>query len=199
MIEAVYNFDLAVFRALDAVRTPALDRVMSVITHAGDAGIIWIVLSALLLIFRRTRPCGVALAFSLVACLLLNNLLLKNLVARPRPFVSYDIEALIAHPSGASFPSGHTASSFAGALALALTLARRYPLGAGLGRVPAAAATAGAYLLAATIAFSRIWLRVHYCTDVLAGVLTGSLCALIGVAAAAALMRRLCRPREKDL
>lgn len=174
-------FDLSVFETMNGAHTQFLDGLFGVITHLGDAGLLWIILAAALLLFRKTRPCGIALAVSLAVCLIFNNLLLKNLVARPRPYVKYDIVALVLRPSGTSFPSGHTASSFAAAFTLALTLWRPSPLGAGLSRKAAAPLASAVYLLAALIAFSRVWLRVHYCTDVLAGMLSGTLCAAAGV------------------
>ncbi len=203
IIDAIYSLDLSVVDALDRLHTPALNAFMRAVTHAGDGGLIWIVLAAALLIFRRTRGCGAALAFSLVFCLLLNNLVLKTLVDRARPFIRFAIEPLIDPPGGASFPSGHTASSFACAFALAFTLRRSQPFGAGAGMRTALLVSAGAFLLAGIIALSRVWLHVHYLTDVLAGAASGAVCAALGTVLAMAMVRRFaCRgktPPEKGL
>ena len=143
------------------MRTPWLTAVLTRITHLGDAGVVWILLSAALLIFVKTRRSGICASVSLAAVYVVNDLVLKNIFERLRPFEASDaVTALIAHPGGASFPSGHTASAFAVAAALVLSHAPRYV------SVPAS-------VLALLIAFSRVYLGVHYPTDVIAGAAVG--------------------------
>ena len=137
------------------------------ITHLGDAGAIWIALTIVLLVLPRTRRTGFALALALLVDLILCNLLLKPLVARVRPFDwNPDVLLLVARPMDFSFPSGHTAASFAAAGTL---LFRRSKLA-----IPA-------LLLAVLIAFSRLYLYLHYPTDVLGGIVVGLTAAFAGV------------------
>ena len=87
------------------------------ITSLGNGGWFWIVLCVLLICFGKTRKTGVTAALSLLSGFLITNLLIKNAVARPRPFDTYtQIIPLITRPKDYSFPSGHTCASFAVAL-----------------------------------------------------------------------------------
>lgn len=150
------------------LRCGILDSVMTAITGLGDGGWIWIALTVLLLLFPGTRKTGMAMALALVLDLLLCNVILKPLVARVRPFdVNTAIQLLIEPPSDYSFPSGHTAASFTAASTLYFRKSRLW--------IPAV-------ILAGLIAFSRLYLYVHYPADVLAGALFGILFGWIGSA-----------------
>ena len=95
------------------MRTPILDTIMCVITKLGNAGMIWILLTVILLIIPKTRRTGVILMLALCVDVVLCNGILKNLVRRIRPFdVNTSIQLLVARPHDYSFPSGHTAASF---------------------------------------------------------------------------------------
>lgn len=149
------------------LRHPILDPIIVFITTLGNAGILWIGLTILLAVRKSTRKTAAALAVALGLCLLCGNLLLKPLIGRIRPFnVQNAITLLIAAPLDYSFPSGHTMSSFAAAMVLLLTDRRM--------GIPA-------MLLAGLIAFSRMYLYVHYPTDVLAGLLMGCLFGWLAV------------------
>jgi len=175
---AFLGFDRAVFEWIERVFfergiAGLLTPVLVFITHLADNGILWIALAVALLIFKKTRRCGLTLAFALVFMLLLNDVLLKNLIARPRPF---DLEQwrgwfvypeFIPRPGSFSFPSGHTANSFAAATALLATKKKSV-------WIPA-------YILAAAIAFSRVYLHVHYATDVIFGAAAGVLFGVCGI------------------
>lgn len=138
---------------------PFLDAVMLVITSLANGGIIWIIAAVLLLLFKKTRKTGVSVALALITGLIIGNLILKNLVGRIRPYeFNEGVEILVARLSDYSFPSGHTLASFEAATVLMI---RDKRLG-----VPA-------LVLAVTIAFSRLYLYVHYPTDVLAGIILG--------------------------
>lgn len=104
------------------------------------------------------RPVGVTALISLVVCFVATNLVLKNVIARPRPFDEISaVIPLIIKPEDYSFPSGHTCASFASAFVYYRMLPRKYG--------------AAAVFLAALIGFSRIYLGVHYPTDILGGIL----------------------------
>ena len=149
------------------MRTPILDTIMCVITKLGNAGMIWILLTVILLIIPKTRRTGVILMLALCVDVVLCNGILKNLVRRIRPFdVNTAIQLLVNRPVDYSFPSGHTAASFASVAGLFMAGEKRL--------------WKPALVLAVLIAFSRLYLYVHYPTDVLGGLLLGLLSGYIG-------------------
>lgn len=162
-MEALLNLDGGFLMFLqESVRNPILNSIMIFITTLGDGGFIWIAATIVLLIPRKTRKVGIMSAVALLGSLIINNNIIKNLVQRPRPFVTFtDLRILIPTPSEFSFPSGHTSSSFAAAAVFYRFLPKR------LG-IPA-------IVLAGLIGFSRLYVGVHYPTDVLAGVVMGIL------------------------
>ena len=144
------------------LRCATLNPVMIVITSLGNGGAFWIALTVLLLIFRRTRRIGVYCAASMLLTLLVVNLCIKPLAARTRPYeLIQGLEILVSRPRDYSFPSGHSANS----LSCAWTLFRLAPKKYG---VPA-------LVLAVLIALSRLYVGVHFPTDVLAGAAIGVL------------------------
>lgn len=153
----------------DLLGCPFLDAFMPVVTACGDHGLIWIIAGILLLIFPKTRRWSVTLLVTLAVTWAICEFGVKNLVARPRPFIvdsSYML--LIAAPASFSFPSGHALSSF-----LAATVITRAPVARGW--------KIAAWVMAVAIAFSRLYLFVHFPTDVLAGAIIGTLAGLLGV------------------
>lgn len=148
---------------LQNLHTPILDKIVVAVTSLGNGGAVWIILGILLLFSRKTRPAGVVVLIALILDLISCNFLLKNLIARDRPCWVYpEVELLISRPEEFSFPSGHTASSFAAAAAVYL-----YHKKWGI----------AALILAAAIAFTRLYLFVHWPTDILGGILLGIGCA----------------------
>jgi undecaprenyl-diphosphatase len=117
-------------------------------------------LSLLLLIPRRTRPLGALMLFSEVLCDLIGGPL-KAVTARDRPFEDYSVDLIISRPSDFSFPSGHTANAFALAFSV-LCFDRRYGV--------------AAMAFATFVAFSRLYLFVHWPTDVIAGAIMAAAC-----------------------
>lgn len=148
--------------------TALADQVFPLVTSLGEGGVFWIALAALLLAFGKKsgwRATGFLMLCAMLAGLLIGEAGLKNIVCRPRPFMDYPGYAalLIPPPSGFSFPSGHTCGSFAAAVTV-FYRDKRWG--------------AGALALAGLIGFSRVFLFVHYPTDVLAGAALGVLCAV---------------------
>jgi len=144
----------------DNIRDPFLSEVMVLITGLGNLGLMWIGISAVLMAHKSTRKIGRICLCALICSVIINNGLLKNLIARERPFDVYsNILPLIPKPTDYSFPSGHTASSFAAACVLCRKLPKKYG-------VPS-------LILAAAIGFSRLYTGVHYLSDVLFGVASG--------------------------
>ena len=171
-LQSVQNLDGEILLQIQQhLRTDMLTPFMKIVTFLGNGGWFWILCAVVLLAIPKTRKTGYAAVLSLIFGVIVTNLLLKNIVARPRPFA--EIEALIpliAKPTDFSFPSGHTTASFA----VALVMLRMLPKKIGIPAV----------VLAALVAFSRLYLGVHYPTDVLAGfvvALVGSSLAVWGV------------------
>lgn len=143
------------------LRIAALTPFWKVITFLGNGGWFWLVAAAVLLISKKTRRVGITALLSITIGFLITNVLLKNIVARPRPFDAYtEIIPLITRPTDFSFPSGHTCASFACALVFFRMLPKKYG-------VPAV-------VLAGMVAFSRLYLGVHYPGDVLGGFLVAA-------------------------
>lgn len=146
----------------ETVRNPVLNSVMIFITKLGDGGMIWIAVTILLLACKKTRKVGVMSMAALIGSLLINDVLLKNLVQRPRPFHTMpELITLVPPPGHFSFPSGHSSSSFAAAI----VLYRNLPQKRGI----------LAMVLAVLIAGSRMYVGVHYPTDVLTGAIVGTM------------------------
>lgn len=142
------------------IRNTVCDVFFRGITHLGDAGIFWILLTIALLCFRRTRRAGVYSACALMASLIVNNLILKNLVGRVRPYELVEgLQCIVGPARDASFPSGHTGASFASAVAIYRQLPRKMAV--------------FFIVLASLIAFSRLYVGIHFPTDVLGGLVTG--------------------------
>ena len=153
------------------ISCPFLDAVVPKLTMLGNAGIIWILAGVLLLCTKKYRRQGALVLMGLLVGLLVGNVALKHLVARSRPcWLDPSVQLLIATPTDYSFPSGHTLSSVIGATILTKT-DRRF----GYAAIP----------LAALIAFSRLYLYVHFPSDVLAaavlGVLIGKVSDRVGM------------------
>lgn len=147
----------------DAVRTPALTWLLTKITLLGDAGWFWIVLTVFFLAVRRYRATGQVMALALLIDVSVVNVAIKNIVCRVRPYdVVEGLVPLVGRQIDWSFPSGHAASSLAAATAILLTVK------SGWRYLPLA--------LALVICFSRLYVGVHYPSDVLAGMVIGILC-----------------------
>ena len=166
------GFDLPILDWIAAnLSCPFLDTVMPLITALGDAGIFWMVMAAILLLFKPTRRVGLGMGIAMLMGLLLCNLTLKPLCQRPRPY-DYQYEAfgkliplIIERQHDFSFPSGHTIASFEAAGVIVLNN-KKWGI--------------AALVLACLIAFSRLYLYVHYPTDVLVSIVLGFALALLG-------------------
>ena len=190
MMDWIYRFDLSVFNAVFPLHSPVLNFFMMIISQLGDAGLILIILAVVLLLFRKTRKFGVFMLGALLIEVLCNELIFKAIFERPRPFNylpwqesgAYVFPEIISRPDSFSFPSGHTASSFAAATVLFCTNKKW--------GVPA-------LILAALIGFSRIYCGVHYCTDVLGGMVVGVVIGVLAYFAIRALFKLLKRKKPE--
>ena len=170
--------DRIVYWIQETMRSSFLNPIAIAVTSLGNAGIFWILLTLALLICKKTRKIGLCCAIALIADVLAVNVVLKPLVARARPYAVLETIVPLGHLSrDFSFPSGHSAASFACAWALYKTAPRKYGV--------------CALVLAALIALSRLYVGVHYPTDVIAGALTGMAAGFLG----ARLGGKICRKK----
>ena len=164
MIDVIQSFDTsALLYIQDSIRAPFLNDIMVLFSIVGNSGLLWIILGLLLLIPKATRRGGFDMLICLLAAFIINDLVIKELVARARPYNTIEsLQILVSPLSSYSFPSGHSNSSFAAAMALTLAFGKK---------------GAWAFLPAALIALSRCYVGVHYPSDVFVGIIVGTVVA----------------------
>lgn len=156
--------EFEILYAINNLHNPILDKIMIVITNLGDAGLIWIGVAIILLFMKNTRKCGALMLVSMLVGLIVGNGILKNLIARERPcWLDRSIPLLIPEPHDYSFPSGHTLASFEAAVMIYLHN-KKWGI--------------FSFVIAVLIAFSRMYLFVHFPTDVLCGAALGTLISI---------------------
>ena len=166
MLDTLLRLDGQLLVAIQGLHQPWLDPIVSFYTKLGDAGILWISLALGLLISKRTRKAGVLALIAMALGLLVTNFTIKPLVERPRPWLDWPIAPLVVEDDPNSFPSGHTCAAFAAAMIWAKTL-------------PGQRSRIWAVALAVLMGLSRLYVGVHYPSDVLVGAMVGSLCAWV--------------------
>ena len=142
------------------IRNDVFDVIIPFYTSLGEDGTIWIALGLILLVPKKYRKTGIMVLAALLVMLVVNNIVLKNLIARPRPCWTYpEMVQLVHNPSSYSFPSGHTTSAFA----VAFTVFSQHKK---LGKV--------IIVMAAIMAFTRLYVFVHFPTDIYGGILVAA-------------------------
>lgn len=159
-MHTILNIDTLILQLIQShLRSPFMDTAMSMITSLGNGGTIWLIVILILLCIPNYRRWGIVLVCALILTALIGNIFVKNIFDRVRPCNIMPLTSmLITPPSSFSFPSGHSASSFASATVL-------WKMNRRVGIL--------AFIVAALIAFSRLYLFVHYPTDVLGGIALG--------------------------
>ncbi len=168
-MNCIYNFDFKILNYIsENLHTDFLDKFFTLITQiGGHKGLFWIGFAIILIIIPKTRKIGIAALIAMLIGFIVTNLIIKNAVARIRPYdVNTAVELLVKPLKDYSFPSGHTCVSFAASSAVFLFNKK-------LG-IPA-------LILAVFIGFSRLYLYVHYPTDVLAGAVIGIVSGIVAV------------------
>ncbi len=156
----IMSIEFTILDWIQSIRTPFLDIAMQFISGLGNVGIIWIILAATLVFIPKTRKSGIVLIIALCFDTILCNVILKNVVGRIRPCdINTAVQLLVTRPHDFSFPSGHTAASFAAVSALFFAKEKKL--------------WKTVLVLAVLIAFSRLYLYVHYPTDILGGIAVG--------------------------
>jgi len=167
MIDIIQQIDSHLLYFIhDILQFDILDKTMPMITSLGNGGTFWILVALILLLRRDTRKSGIAMALSMLLCYLFGNIWLKNFIARPRPYTVDPAITLLIPPSSEpfSFPSGHTMNAFSASFALMLREERFWR---------------AAILIAELIAFSRIYLMMHYPLDIVGGIVVAYAAAYI--------------------
>lgn len=173
-MDAITSFDFSILNFIqEHFRCDFLDGVCRFMGAVGNMGLIWIVFAVVLLFFKKTRTAGMIALLSMGVAYLLGDLVIKPIVQRPRPFtfeselnMFWGVELISKKPSNYSFPSGHSAAAWAFTTSL---LIKRRTLGL--------IAVAPAVLMV----LSRLYLYVHFPTDVLCGALLGAATAFVMV------------------
>lgn len=169
MFDALNQFEIGWLDAIQNLKCGFLDAVLPIITAFADHGLGWIAVAVLLLVFKRTRKTGLMAGMSLIIGLVLVNMIMKPLFGRIRPYDVNEVMRallLVAPLDDGSFPSGHTLASFEVATVLMIR-DKRFGI--------------PALVLAVLIAFSRLYLYVHYPTDVLCAIVLGIVFGILGV------------------
>lgn len=166
MLEAITAFEGPFLLWVQAaVRQPWLDPVVAFFTQLGNAGLVWVVLSLVLLCFPRTRRAGFWALVALLFGLLCTNVVLKHMVGRVRPWVTFPaLVPVVAEHDPLSFPSGHTCAAFAAGMTWFRCAGKDWLKAVCVGQ-------------AVLMGLSRLYVGVHYPSDVLVGCLVGCLCA----------------------
>lgn len=158
------EWEFSVLYALQEIHNPILDQFMVFVSALGNEGIFWIAIGVVCLFMKKHRKMGFQLLITMLCTFIIGNLILKNVFARPRPCdIDTTVAMLISRPHGHSFPSGHSMNGMTAAVALFLNNKK-------IG-IPA-------LILATLIGFSRMYLFVHFPTDVAGGFIVGILVAI---------------------
>ena len=166
MLDTILQLDGELLVAIQGLHMSWLDPIVSFYTKLGDAGLLWIALSLVMLLWKPTRKAGALALCAMILGLVVTNITIKPLLSRLRPWLDWPIVPLVTEKDPNSFPSGHTCAAFAAGLSWVRALPWRW------GRIAAVSA-------AVLMGLSRLYVGVHYPTDVLAGAVIGSLCAWV--------------------
>lgn len=169
MLDTIQNIDENILLWIqNNLRFDWLTPIVKVITEIGNLGLIWLITSILLICFKKTRKVGYICLLSLVVNFIINNLILKNAGARVRPYEVVDgLQCLIEKQRDFSFPSGHAGSAFSVAVPMFAKLPKKYGI--------------PTLIFAFLIALSRLYVAVHYPSDVLVGMVLGTVIGILAI------------------
>ena len=167
MLQKIIAWDNRTLRKISKLHTPKLNTIMIMVSTSGNNGYIWFAISVPLILINRFRLVGLTMILAMLISGLMGEITIKHIVGRIRPCSKdFGKELLIKHPAHYSFPSGHTSASFAVTAVILHMLPILF--------IPI-------LFYAILMGFSRMYLLVHYPTDVIAGVFLGSVCGTVAV------------------
>ena len=167
MLKRIQAWDNRILTKISNKHTNKLDKIMVFVTRTGNNGYVWFALTIPLLIINRFRVVGYTMILSMIISSLSGEITIKHIVGRVRPCNrDFGKELLIKHPAHYSFPSGHTSASFGVTMVMFFMMPVLF--------VPV-------LLYACLMGFSRVYLLVHYPTDVIAGMVLGTICGTVAV------------------
>ncbi|MBV4425721.1 phosphatase PAP2 family protein [Clostridium tyrobutyricum] len=160
----IHQFDNSILQFIqNNMHGYIMDKLMILVTSLGDMGIIWIAIAILLIANKKYRHIGYMTVMAIILGAVFGEVILKHIFQRPRPFIAvHTLNVLISKPTSSSFPSGHTTAAFAAAGILSECF-KKYGV--------------AFWILAVLIAFSRLYLYMHYPTDVMGGIALGLICS----------------------
>lgn len=162
MLIYINTIDQTMLFFIQGFHCPVLDKIMIIATSWGNRGFIWLAMAGILAVNKKTRSIGLITLAALILSTIVGEGILKHLIQRPRPYTDFpSIQMLVGKVTSYSFPSGHATSSFAAAYVLSRYLKKYSPV---------------FWTMAFGITFSRIYLFMHYPTDIIAGIVLGLLC-----------------------
>lgn len=170
MLETIQMIDenILIF-VKDYLRVEILNPIVKIFTSLGNVGMLWIAITIIMILYKPTRKIGIQTILALLFSVIITNLTLKLIVARPRPYVTMtEFVPLLKSSDPNSFPSGHTSTAFAAGMVWAKLFSKKW--------IKAIAVTQ-----AICMGLSRIYVGVHYPSDVLTGVVVGTCCAVLSL------------------
>jgi len=169
MLKRLQRIDEIVLERIVKMHSPSRNKMMIGITFLGNVGLVWFMICLLFFILHKFRSVGVNIVIGMIITYVMGEGIIKHAVGRARPCHRFDDgEQLINKPRYYSFPSGHSAASFCVVAVVTVKCS--------------ALVWCPVLVLAVLIAFSRVYLRVHYLSDVIVGMLLGFICGLSSVA-----------------
>lgn len=202
MIDQIQSLDANILLWIqEHLRADWLNPIMKGITHLGDSGIFWIILCLALLIIPKTRKLGLLCTLSLILEVLIVNVAIKPTVARIRPYEAMDgLICLVGKQKDFSFPSGHSSASLAVTGALMLMAFSGIPARGGKEKAEKwfKIFACISFALGLLICFTRLYVGVHYPSDVVCGSLIGFLSALLVYVLFSCLLARKEDGRQKE-
>ncbi|MBR0142372.1 MAG: phosphatase PAP2 family protein [Ruminococcus sp.] len=164
-MDNITEFDFHLLEMISSIRNDVLTPIMKILTYISNGGIIWILISFIMIAFPKTRKIGICAMAALALEYIIGDCCIKYLIARDRPFIQHPwIDTIINHPSGYSFPSGHTGAASAASVTVFI---QNKKIGIPL------------MILAVGIIFSRLYFCVHFPTDILGGIINGTTWAIV--------------------
>ena len=166
MLQTIFSIDKSIMLFMqENLRGAIINPIMIFFSTIGNSGAVWLILGAFLIFSKRNKKAGLYVILSVALCYVFNDLIIKPIVARPRPFLEIEaLTVLVSKPGSYSFPSGHACAGFAASYVLTKFYGKK---------------GAAFYALAVAISISRPFVGVHYPSDILVGAIVGTIGSIL--------------------